>query len=80
MREDADESTSNSPLEAYLLWLFSYVMFCRSQGDAVSRFLIPHARRIADNTVEEMAQINWGAAIFVATYKGLCARCTKMGT
>jgi hypothetical protein len=45
-------------LEAYLLWLFGYVMFYGSQGDAISRFLISHARRIADATVEEMPQIN----------------------
>jgi hypothetical protein len=28
------------------------------RGDAVSRFLISHAQRIADVTVEEMPQIN----------------------
>jgi hypothetical protein len=48
MRADADEGTSNRHLEAYLLWLFGYIMFCGSQGDAVSRFLIPHARMIAE--------------------------------
>jgi hypothetical protein len=30
MRDDADEQTSNMHLEAYLLWLFGYVMFCGS--------------------------------------------------
>jgi hypothetical protein len=30
MRDDADETTSNRHLEAYLLWLFGYVMFCGS--------------------------------------------------
>jgi hypothetical protein len=59
------------------LWLFDYVMLCGSQGDAVSRFLIPHAWRVADAIVEEMPQINWGAAVLTATYKGLC---TKTGT
>jgi hypothetical protein len=43
----------------------------------VSRFPIPHARRIVDATVEEMLQINWGAAVLAATYRGLC---TKTGT
>jgi hypothetical protein len=52
------------------LWLFGYVIFCASQGDAVSRFLIPHAWRIADATVEEMPQINWSAAVLAATYRG----------
>jgi hypothetical protein len=58
MRDDADKQTSNRHLEAYLLWLFDYVMLCGSQGNAVSRFLIPHARRNANATVEEMPQIN----------------------
>jgi hypothetical protein len=49
-------------------------------GDAVSRFLITHVWRIADAIVEEMPQINWGAAVLAATYRGLCAGCTKMGT
>jgi hypothetical protein len=43
----------------------------------VSRFLIPNGRRIADATMEEMPQINWGAAVLAATYRGLCAGCTK---
>jgi hypothetical protein len=77
MRDDADEHMSNRYLEAYLLWLFDYVMLCGSQGDVVSRFLIPHAWRVADAIVEEMPQINWGAAVLTATYKGLC---TKTGT
>jgi hypothetical protein len=32
MSEDVDEPTGNKHLEAYLLWLFGYVMFCGSQG------------------------------------------------
>jgi hypothetical protein len=43
--------TSKRHLEASLLWLFSYVMLCGSRGDMVSRFLIPHARRIVDATM-----------------------------
>jgi hypothetical protein len=58
MRDDTDEPTSNKHLEAYLLWLFGYVMFRGSQGHAVLRFMIPHAWRITDATVEEMPQIN----------------------
>jgi hypothetical protein len=48
--------------------------------DAVPRFLIPHARRIAEATVEDMPQINWGAAILAVTYRGMCTGCTKTGT
>jgi hypothetical protein len=64
-------------LEAYVLWLFGYVMFYGSQGDVVSRFLIPHARRITDATVEEIPQINWGAKVLVAMYRGLCTKAAK---
>jgi hypothetical protein len=79
MRDDADEQTSNMHLEAYLLWLFDYMMFCGSQGYAVSRFLIPHAWRIVESTVE-MPQINWVATVLAAAYRGLCTGCTKTGT
>jgi hypothetical protein len=40
---------------------------------------LPHAED-RDATVEEMPQINWGAAVLAATYRGLCAGCTKTGT
>jgi hypothetical protein len=79
MRDDVDEQTSNKHLYAYLLWLFSYVMLCGSHGDAVSRFLIPHARRITDTTVEDVPQ-NWVVAVLVVTHWGLCTGCTKTGT
>jgi hypothetical protein len=32
MRDDADEQMSNMHFEAYLFWLFDYVMFCGSRG------------------------------------------------
>jgi hypothetical protein len=41
-------------------------------GDAVSRFLIPHARRIVDATVEEMPEINWRTAVLTRRI-GACA-------
>jgi hypothetical protein len=69
-----DTPTSNQHLEAYLLWLFGYVMFCGSHGDAVSRFLIPHARRIADATVEGMP-ISTGALHFWSRRTRACVSC-----
>jgi hypothetical protein len=79
MRDDVDEQTSNRHFDAYLLWLFGYMMFCGSHGDAVSRFLITRARRITDTTVEDVPQ-NLGVAVLAATHRGLCTRCSKMGT
>jgi hypothetical protein len=55
------------------------MMFCGSQGYAVSRFLIPHAWRIVESTVE-MPQNNWVATVLAAAYRGLCTGCTKTGT
>jgi hypothetical protein len=53
MRDDADEPMSNRQLEAYLLWLFGYVMFCGSRGCCVE-VPDPHTQRITEATVEEM--------------------------
>jgi hypothetical protein len=36
-------------------------------------------RRITDTTLEEMPQINLGAAVLAETYTNLCAGCTKTG-
>ncbi|KAL5669810.1 hypothetical protein ACJX0J_022031, partial [Zea mays] len=35
MPHDANEATISLSLEAYLLWLFGYVMFCNTWGSAV---------------------------------------------
>ncbi|KAM0876720.1 hypothetical protein ACQ4PT_035983 [Festuca glaucescens] len=59
MADDAVPETVNRFVEAYLLWLFGYVMFCESAGDSVSKFLIPYARMIADADVDAMPQISW---------------------
>jgi len=34
MRADTDDFTVARYFEAYLLWLFGWVMFCSSQGDS----------------------------------------------
>jgi hypothetical protein len=41
MADDADDQMSDRFLEVYLLWLFGWVLFCKSAGDSVSRYLIP---------------------------------------
>jgi hypothetical protein len=52
--------------------LFGFVLFCSSQGDAVVRYLIPHARRITDALLDDMPQISWGNSILGSAYRGLC--------
>jgi hypothetical protein len=50
-----------------------FVLFCSSQSDAVVRYLIPHARRIADAPLDVVPQISWGNSVLASAYRG-CAR------
>ena len=45
---DADEYSVTRSLEAYLLWLFGYIMFNNTHGNSVDRILLPYAREIVD--------------------------------
>ena len=69
---DADDDSVTRSLEAYLLWLFGYIMFNNSHGAYVDRVLVPYAQEIAEAAVEEMPQYSWGSAVLAATYRGLC--------
>ena len=44
---DADEYSVTRSLEAYLLWLFGYIMFNNTHGNSVNRILFPYAWEIA---------------------------------
>lgn len=79
MHPDADEYTVSRCLEAYLLRLFGWVMFCGSMGFLVDKGLIYYARAIADALLEAVPQFNWGSAVLAATYRGLTDACTKTG-
>ena len=45
---DADEYSVTRSLEAYLLWLFGYIMFNNTHGNSVDRILLLYAREIVD--------------------------------
>ena len=55
---DADEYSVTRSLEAYLLWLFGYIMFNNTHGNSVDRILLPYAREIADGD-EDVPPYNW---------------------
>jgi hypothetical protein len=80
MADDADDHMSDRFLEVYLLWLFGWVLFCKSAGDSMSRCMIPWAQRIADAPLEQMPQISCGSAVLAATYRGLCSAVTRPTT
>ena len=66
LAHDADEDSVTRSLEAYLLWLFRYIMFNNSHGAYVDRVLVPYAQEIAEAAVEEMPQYSWGSAVLAA--------------
>ena len=73
---DADEYSVTRSLEAYLLWLFGYIMFNNTHGNSVDRILLPYAREIADGD-EDVPPYSWGEAVLAATYRVLCDGCMK---
>jgi hypothetical protein len=76
MPDDADEKTVSLYLEAYILWLFGFVMFCNTQGHAVDRFFLKYAEALADVNNKD-CNYNWGAAVLAYTYEGLTNGCTN---
>jgi hypothetical protein len=73
LADDAELETVDRFFEAYLLWLFRFVLFCSSQGDAVARYLIPYARRITDAPLDAVPR-SVGATLFLRARTGGCAR------
>jgi hypothetical protein len=64
-------------LEAYLLWLFGWALFCNSSGNYVDRVLIQYARAIADAEPGQVPGWSWGSAVLAATYRCLYQACFK---
>jgi hypothetical protein len=77
LADDVKEKIVDRFFEVYLLWLFGFVLFSSSQGDAVARYLIHHARRIADTSLHAMPQISWGNYVLAGTYRGMCSGVLK---
>jgi len=78
MRDDTDDATVARHLEAYILWLFGWIMFCTSQGDSCPKQLIPVARAIADARLDDIPQFSQASAVLATTYRGLCTSVTKV--
>src|SRR6266540_1968198 len=65
-------------LEAYLLWLFGWVMFKMTHGDSVHARWILYARAIADG--EDVPPVSWGSTVLCGTFRGLCDACVRSKT
>ena len=66
LAKDANEYSVTKSLEAYLLWLFGYIMFNNTHGNSVDRILLPYAREIADGD-KDVLPYSWGEAVLAAT-------------
>ena len=77
LHEDADDYSVDRSLEAYLLWLFGYIMFNNTHGNTVDKILLPYAWAIADADEDDVPTWSWGSAVLAATYHGLCDGCMK---
>jgi hypothetical protein len=75
--DDVEQETVDRFFEAYLLWLFEFVLFCSLQGDAVPRYMSLHAWRIADAPLDAVPQISWGNSVLASAYRGLCSGVSK---
>jgi Plant mobile domain len=75
----ADPYSVSRSLEAYLLWLFGFILFNNSRGNSVDRVLIPYAREIADSADDHVPRRSWGPAVLAATYRALCDACVATG-
>ncbi|WVZ71170.1 hypothetical protein U9M48_019789 [Paspalum notatum var. saurae] len=72
LADDADDNSVSRSLEAFLLWMFGYIMINNSHGNCVDRVLMPYARAIAEAEDDEVPTWSWGSAVLAATYRGLC--------
>jgi hypothetical protein len=60
-------------LEAYVLWLFGWVMFTSSRGDIVDAHWIPYTQAIADSDLDRFLSFHGGQRSFAGPIEG-CAR------
>ncbi|WVZ61673.1 hypothetical protein U9M48_011510 [Paspalum notatum var. saurae] len=77
LHPDTDDDSIRRSLEAYLLWLFGFIMFKNSTSKSVDKVLIPYAQEIADAPEDAVPLWSWGSAVLAATYRGLCDACIK---
>lgn len=76
MRIDTDSYTMARHMEAYLLWLFGWVMFTSTHGNSVRKDMIHYARAIVNASLSQVSQY-WGNVVLGATYRGLYDGCIK---
>ncbi|WVZ89110.1 hypothetical protein U9M48_035563 [Paspalum notatum var. saurae] len=77
LHPNIDEDSVRRSLEAYLLWLFGFMMFKNGSSNSVDKVLIPYTQEIADAPDDAVPIWSRGSAVLAATYRGLCDACIK---
>ncbi|KAL6838864.1 hypothetical protein ACP4OV_031300 [Aristida adscensionis] len=77
MTADPTEYQLARHFEAYLLWLFGWVMFTSTHGNTFDARWIEYARRIADAPLDQIPQLSWGSAVLCGTNRGLATRVSR---
>ena len=74
LADDAEDWRVSRHLEAYLFWLFGWVMFTSSHHDNVDKHLIWYAQQIANAPEDGVPQFSWGSALLgVGVYCQACS-------
>ena len=63
MAENAGDDIVRRHFEAYLLWLFGWVMFLSFHGDSVDKQYVRYAHELADLPVDEIPSYTWGPTV-----------------
>lgn len=77
MAQDADEEIVRRHFEAYLLWLFGWVMFPGSHGDNIDKHYVWYARELVDLPLDEIQPYAWGPVVLCTAYHALCDACRR---
>ncbi|WVZ72102.1 LOW QUALITY PROTEIN: hypothetical protein U9M48_020614 [Paspalum notatum var. saurae] len=74
LHPDADDDSVRRSLEAYLLWLFGFIIMALATPSTRSSY--PTRKRDSADAPEDAVPLwSWGSAVLAATYRGLCDAC-----
>ena len=76
---EVDDDIISRHLEAYLLWLFWWIIFTATHDNSVSKTLIAYAMEIDDVRLGEVPSVvSWTSTVLAMTYKCLCEAWIKV--
>lgn len=75
MAKSAGDVIVRRHFEAYLLWLFGWVMFLGSHGDNVDKHCVRYTHELADLLVDEIQPYAWGPTVLCVMYRAPCDAC-----